>query len=199
MTDPRAIDPRIDGRISCMAEMWREPFETERLRLRPLAMSDAASLYPLQSDGEMMRYFGGPYRREQTETWLEWHVAMWEQEGHSHWAAELKEGRIFVGWIGLTKVWEPEEMLPAVEVGWFVDRNYWGKGLATEGGRRSLTFGFDDLGLDRIIARYDPENVASGRVMEKLGMRHLIDMSRSDSEVISRVYEIRAGEVSRGL
>jgi RimJ/RimL family protein N-acetyltransferase len=180
-------------------EMWREPYETERLRLRPLVMSDAAALHPLQSDDEMMRYFGGPYRREQTDTWLEWHVAMWEQEGYSHWAAELKEGRIFVGWIGLTKVWEPEDMLPAVEVGWFVDRQYWGRGLASEGGRRSLTFGFEDLGLDRIIARYDPNNIASGRVMEKLGMRHLIDMTRSDPEGISRVYEVRAGEVSRGV
>ena len=162
-------------------------------------MSDAAALYPLQRDAEMMRYFGGPYRREQTETWLEWHVAMWEQEGYSHWAAELKESRILVGWIGLTKVWEPQEMLPAVEVGWFVDRNYWGKGLATEGGRRSLTFGFEDLGLDRIIARYDPDNVASGKVMEKLGMRHLVDMPRNDPEGISRVYEVRAGDDWRGV
>jgi RimJ/RimL family protein N-acetyltransferase len=175
-----------------MTGAWQEPFETERLRLRPLAMSDAAALYLLQRDGDMMRYFGGPYRREQTETWLEWHVAMWEQEGYSHWAAELRESRVLVGWIVLTKVWEPEEMLPAVEVGWFVDRNYWGKGLATEGGRRSLAFGFEDVGLDRIIARYDPNNVASGRVMEKLGMRHLLDMPRSNPEGISRVYEIRA-------
>ena len=140
--------------------MWRETYETERLRLRPLAMSDAAALYPLQRDAEMMRYFGGPYRPKQTETWLQWHVAMWEQEGYSHWAAELKDGGTFVGWVGLTKVWEPEEILPAVEVGWFVDRNYWGKGLATEGGRCSLAFGFEEVGLDRIIARYDPENVA---------------------------------------
>ena len=182
-----------------MTGMWQEPYETERLRLRPLAMSDAAALYPLQRDGEMMRYFGGPYRREQTETWLEWHVAMWEQEGYSHWAAELKESRILVGWIGLTKVWEPEEMLPAVEVGWFVDHNYWGKGLATEGGRQSLTFGFDDLALDRIIARYDPKNVASGKVMEKLGMRHLLDMPRGGSEGITRVYEVRPGEASRAV
>ena len=112
-----------------MTGTWREPYETERLRLRPLAMSDGDALHPLQRDGEMMRYFGGPYRREQTDTWLEWHVAMWEQEGYSHWAAELKEEGIFVGWIGLTKVWEPDEILPAVEVGWFVDRRYWGRRL----------------------------------------------------------------------
>lgn len=88
-------------------------------------------------------------------------------------------------------------MLPAVEVGWFVDRRYWGNGLATEGGRRSLTFGFEELGLDRIIARYDPENYASGKVMEKLGMNHVCDMPRSNAEGLARIYEIRA-EVAEG-
>ncbi len=178
-----------------MAGNWEDIYETDRLRLRPLAMSDGEALHSLQCDGEMMKYFGGPYRREQTDTWLEWHVAMWEQEGFSHWAAELKDGKVFVGWIGLTKVREPEGLLPAVEVGWFVDRRYWGNGLATEGARRSLVFGFEDLGLDRIVARYDPENHASGKVMEKIGMRHVGDLPRDDGEGLSRIYEIRADEV----
>jgi ribosomal-protein-alanine N-acetyltransferase len=173
-------------------DLWRESYETERLRLRPLAMGDGDALYALQSDGEMMRYFGGPYRREQTETWLEWHVALREQEGYSHWAAELKDDGTFVGWIGLTKVWEPEELLPATEVGWFVDRSHWGNGFATEGGQQSLSFGFGDLGLDRIVARHDSENLASGKVMEKLGMHHLCDMPRNNSERLTRVYEIRS-------
>ena len=179
-----------------MTEIRRDTYETERIRLRPLAKTDGSALYALQQDGEMMRYFGGPYRREQTDTWLEWHLAMWEQEGYSHWAAELKDGGVFVGWIGLTRVWEPTELLPAVEVGWFVDRKYWGEGLATEAGQRSLAFGFDELTLDRIIARCDPENIASEQVMAKLGMHHLCDMLRSNTEGLARVHEIRADEVT---
>jgi RimJ/RimL family protein N-acetyltransferase len=175
---------------------WGETRETDRLRLRPLTASDARALHVLQSDEEMMRYFGGPYRRQQTDTWLEWHVALWEQEGFSHWAAELKEDGSFVGWIGLTKVWEPEDLLPATEVGWFVSRAHWGSGLATEGGRSSLTFGFEVLGLDRILARYDSRNGASGRVMEKLGMRHLCDAPRDNGEGVSRVFEIRSDEMT---
>jgi RimJ/RimL family protein N-acetyltransferase len=159
-------------------------------------MTDGDRLYALQRDPLMMNYFGGPYLRAQTDTWLEWHVAMWEQEGYSHWAAELKGDGTFVGWIGLTKVWEPEELLPATEVGWFLDRTHWGAGLATEGARRSLNFGFDELGLDSIIARYNPENLASGRVMEKLGMRHACDMPMSDGSGIARVFEIRADEMT---
>jgi len=159
-------------------------------------MSDGEPLYALQRDPVMMRYFGGPYLRAQTETWLEWHVAMWEQEGYSHWAAELKEDGTFVGWIGLTKVWDPEDLLLATEVGWFVDRRHWGEGLATEGGRRSLGFGFKELSLGRIIARYNPENLASGRVMEKLGMRHVCDMPRGDGPGTARVFGIRADQMT---
>lgn len=173
-----------------------ETHETERLRLRPLAIGDASALHALQQDAEMMRYFGGPYLRQQTDTWLEWHVALWEQEGFSHWAAELKPSGAFLGWIGLTKVWEPDELLPATEVGWFVDRTCWGMGLATEGARRSLIFGFEDLGLDRIIARCDPQNRASERVMQKLGMRHLCDMPRTNPEGVARVYEIRSDQMA---
>jgi len=171
-----------------------ESYETERLRLRPLSADDAEALHVLQQDAEMMRYFGGPYLRQQTDTWLEWHVALWEQEGFSHWAVELKDENIFVGWIGLTKVWEPEELLPATEVGWFVDRTYWGMGLATEGARESLIFGFEGLGLDRIVARCNPENHASEKVMQKLGMRHLRDMPRGNTEGVARLYEIRSDE-----
>ena len=83
----------------------------------PLSMDDADVLHRLQSDPEMMRYFGGPYVRRQTETWLEWHVAMWDQEGYSLWAAELKDGGAFVGWIGLSKVFAPEELQGTTEVG----------------------------------------------------------------------------------
>jgi ribosomal-protein-alanine N-acetyltransferase len=179
-----------------MAQGWSEPCETARLRLRPLSMDDADALHPLQSDPEMMRYFGGPYVRRQTETWLEWHVAMWEQEGYSVWAAQLKDGGTFVGWIGLTKVFEPEELSGATEVGWFVDRAHWRQGLATEGGGRALQFGFDILNLERILARYDPENVASGKVMEKLGMRVVGDMPKVNAPGTMRVYEISSGELA---
>jgi RimJ/RimL family protein N-acetyltransferase len=178
-----------------VTRLWRETRETERLLLRPLSMSDAVPLHVLQQDERMMRYFGGPYLREQTQTWLEWHVAIWEQEGYSHWAADLKQDGSFVGWIGLTKIWEPEELASAVEVGWFVDRRHWGKGLASEGGRESLRFGFQNLALDRVLARYNPENAASGRVMEKIGMHHLVDMTR-EGEGVSRIYEIRRGEMA---
>ena len=148
--------------------------KTTRLHLRPLAMTDAEPLYALHQDADMQRYFGDGhlYGRDESRTWLEWHVGLWDVEGYSFFAADLlAEGR-FVGWVGLNKVADDPELDGQTEIGWFIDRDFWRQGLATEGARAALDFGFASLGLDRIIARYHTENVASGRVMQKIGMRY---------------------------
>jgi RimJ/RimL family protein N-acetyltransferase len=147
--------------------------ETERLRLRPLRMSDADGLLRLQQASEMMRYFGDGhgYGADESRLWLEWYVAMWDLEGYGFWAVERKAHEGFAGWLGVSKVWDPPELMPVSEVGWFIDRDCWGQGLATEGAREALRFAFGPLRLPRVIARYNADNRASGRVMEKIGMR----------------------------
>jgi RimJ/RimL family protein N-acetyltransferase len=147
--------------------------ETERLFLRPLSMEDAEDLLRLQGDPEMMKFFddGHTYGSEESRTWLQWHVDMWELEGYGFWAAIHRSESRFLGWIGVTKVWSPPELMPASEVGWFIGRDHWGQGLATEGARQALAFAFGSLQLERVIARYRSDNTASGRVMEKIGMQ----------------------------
>ncbi len=147
--------------------------ETDRLHLRPLAMTDAGWMLPLHQSADMQRYFGDGhvYTPEESRTWLEWHVALSDLEGFSFFAAMLRSDDRFVGWVGLNRVMDDSDLVGQTEIGWFIDRRYWGQGLATEGALASLGFGFDSLGLDRIIARYRTDNVASGRVMEKIGMR----------------------------
>lgn len=148
--------------------------ETTRLRLRPLAMTDADPLYALHQDADMQRYFGDGhlYDRDESRTWLEWHVGLWDVEGYSFFAADLLGEDRFVGWVGLNKVADDPELDGQTEIGWFIDRAYWRQGLASEGARAALGFGFGSLGLDRIVARYRTDNVASGRVMQKIGMRY---------------------------
>jgi RimJ/RimL family protein N-acetyltransferase len=80
--------------------------------------------------------------------------------------------------------------MPSVEVGWRLDPDYWGRGLATEGGRAALRFGFDVVGLDEIVSIYEPENVASGRVMEHIGMRHDRNTTHPALGIDLRVYKI---------
>jgi RimJ/RimL family protein N-acetyltransferase len=141
----------------------------------------------------MMRYFGDghPYSEPESRTWLEWHAAMWTTEGYGFWAAEDRVGGGFIGWVGVTKVWDPPELLSTTEAGWFVDRRYWGQGLATEGAREALRFAFEDLGLTRVIARYNAENAASGRVMEKIGMHFWQEFPHPELPgATARIYEI---------
>jgi ribosomal-protein-alanine N-acetyltransferase len=147
--------------------------ETDRLLLRTLAMTDAGRMLALHQSEDMQRYFGDGhvYTPEESRTWLEWHVALGDLEGFSFLAATLKSNLSLVGWVGLNRVMDDPELKGETEIGWFIDRRFWGQGLATEGELASLSFGFDSLGLDRIIARYRTDNVASGRVMEKVGMR----------------------------
>jgi RimJ/RimL family protein N-acetyltransferase len=148
--------------------------ETARLHLRPLAMTDADVLYALHQDEDMQRHMGDGhlYDRDESRIWLEWHVGLWDLEGYSFFAAELRADRRFVGWVGLDKMADEPDLNGQTEIGWFIDRAFWRQGLATEGARAALDFGFDSLGLDRIIARYHTENVASGRVMQKIGMHY---------------------------
>ena len=145
--------------------------ETERLRLRPWTVDDLDPLAAIFALPEVSWFpFGRGLAREETERFLGRHLGHWETHGWGSWAAELRGRPELIGYVGLcTVTWLPEVM-PAVEVGWRLHPAYWGRGLATEGGRAGLGYGFDDVGLDRIISIFIPENVGSGRVMAKLGM-----------------------------
>lgn len=149
--------------------------ETERLVLRPWSPDDIEPLASVFAEPDVWRHpFGRGFSRAESERFLGRQMEHWETVGFGSWAAELKGGGPLIGYIGLSiPSWLPE-VLPAVEVGWRLHPEYWGRGLATEGGQASLWHGFETLELDRIISIYSLDNRASGRVMEKLGMREWI-------------------------
>jgi RimJ/RimL family protein N-acetyltransferase len=107
---------------------------------------------------------------EETEEQIAYYGAHWEYEGFGLWAVEEREEGRFIGRVGLLRhVDFPDEPEP-VEVGWAIAPEVWGRGLATEGGAASLLFGFDTVGVERIVSITRPTNAASRRVMEKLGL-----------------------------
>ena len=165
--------------------------ETDRLILRPLAMSDLEPLVRLRQDPEMMRYMGDGHVADEneTESWLRWHIDLWTVDGYSLLGAELKPRNEFVGWIGVTKPYWFPEMMPTPEIGWFIERAKWGKGLASEGASSVLQFALNDLGIERIIGLYHAQNVASGRVMEKIGMRFWKELPHPKLSHSVRVFE----------
>jgi RimJ/RimL family protein N-acetyltransferase len=147
--------------------------ETERLVLRPLRDDDLDPLADLNADPEVMRFIGdGSTRdRQQTSDGLATARRHWDDQGFGLFATDLRKTGEFAGWIGLAIPSFLPEVLPTVEIGWRLGRAFWGRGFATEGARAVQRFAFVDRDLDRIVSIRHVDNRASGRVMEKIGMR----------------------------
>ena len=138
--------------------------ETQRLRIRSFQRKDWQALYDYTSDPAVMMYIPeGPFTPEQAKAFVA--DNMGEQ---AHFVAVLlKTGDMLVGHMEFHPWFAPQ----TYEIGWVIDRAYHGQGYATEAAMALLQYGFETLHLHRIIATCQPENVASCRVMEKLGMR----------------------------
>lgn len=117
-----------------------------------------------------MRYFPGgkPWTRERAERELVDLMEHWQLHGYGRWAVVDREDEKMIGWCGLGFLTE----LGETEIAYLLDRGYWNRGIATETAKISLKFGFEEAKLNRIIALAFPENGASVRVMEKIGMAY---------------------------
>jgi RimJ/RimL family protein N-acetyltransferase len=144
--------------------------ETERLLLRAWQPSDVAPFAALNADPDVTRYLSGPMRRDESDELLARIRGHWQQHGFGLYAVEVKDSGAFIGFVGLAIPSFLPDVLPAVEVGWRLAREHWGKGYATEGARASVRHGFYELGLRQIISIIDPANAASVRVAERLDM-----------------------------
>ena len=155
--------------------------ETERLLLRPFTPADLDALASLNADPDVMRYIadGKPQSRAQTEIRLNEVLDHWQQHGFGLFTAIEKTSGDFVGFCGLKYLNTSSE----IEVGYRLAKRFWRRGLATEAARASLRYGFETLGLDRIVAVVQPENAASCRVIEKIGLRYEKDARFYDTDV----------------
>ncbi|MDP8950685.1 MAG: GNAT family N-acetyltransferase [Actinomycetota bacterium] len=144
--------------------------ETARLLLRRWREGDLEAYARICADPEVKRYLSGTTTREQSEAQIAGFVRHWEERGFGLWAAEHRATGAFVGFVGLLYSQDWPEGEHKTEVGWRLDRSFWGRGLATEGALASLRYGFERLGLERIISITLPQNVASRRAMEKTGL-----------------------------
>ncbi len=143
---------------------------TERLLLRQWRDEDAEPLAAIYAQSEFLEHMPA-LDRDETRAQVERFRRQWEEEGFSHWAAEDRETGQLAGRIGLLRHrdWPPGG--DPVEVGWTLDRAFWGRGLATEGGRAALELWHGQLpGDDPLISITTPANVRSLAVMERLGL-----------------------------
>lgn len=144
--------------------------ETERLLFHPFTPDDFGLLAGLHSDPEVQRYIGGMWTREVIQRRLDQYVAEHAASGVSNWKAYLRDGT-FVGRAGISW-WEPEG---AYELGYSFLRAAWGRGLASEAARGLVDWFWRSTPHDVLIGFADVENLASRRVLEKVGMRWLGD------------------------
>ena len=143
-------------------------FETERLVLSTWQSSDWIALRPIATDEEVMRHITGgvPWSDERIQLFVNGQVQLFLERGFCRWKLLSKPAEEMIGFCGVG-CWG-EDLEP--EIGWWLARPYWGRGLATEAARVALQDAFERAGLGRIISIARPANTASIRIMEKLGL-----------------------------
>lgn len=148
--------------------MLRVTLETERLILTNWIISDWTSLRRIATDPEVMRYITGgcAWTDEQTQSFVDRHITLYRERGFCRWKLLDKSDGDFVGFCGVG-FWRDA---PDPEIGWWLSKDRWGRGFATEAGRAALSDALQRVRLDRIISVAMRENAASIHVMQKLGL-----------------------------
>jgi ribosomal-protein-alanine N-acetyltransferase len=143
--------------------------ETERLILRKMIMEDQHDLFEYASDPELTKYTIWDYHKtiENSIYYLQLILEQYENNQVSNWAIVLKSSQKMIGTCGFV-YWAPEHH--RAEVGYALSRKYWNRGLMSEAIQELISFGFDNMDLNRIEARCNMGNIGSERIMQKSGM-----------------------------
>ena len=145
--------------------------ESERLLFRPHEAADLEPFCAMEADAEVRRYVGGAPRTREVAEQRFWSRAMQPVDDRlAMWATVLKSENCYIGRCGLYPNYNGERKVPDEAVlGFYLAREFWGRGLASEAGRAFVAFGFEELRLARIVTAVQVGNAASVRVLEKLG------------------------------
>lgn len=149
-----------------------EIISSKRILLREWRDSDIAPFIMMNADKKVMEHFPRVLTERETEEMITRIKNHFQHHKFGLWAAESKETEEFMGFIGLSTPSFSAHFTPCVEIGWRLALPYWGKGLATEGAKAVLEYGFDQLDLKEIVSFTTITNLRSQRVMEKIGMSH---------------------------
>jgi RimJ/RimL family protein N-acetyltransferase len=170
-------EPGSEGRILTPVREIR----TQLVRLRPFGLEHEPGLLALWNDPQVRRYLWDdePVSRETVLEQIDASRRTFQERGFGHFAlwpvASSPEPRGLVGFAGLRTFGEEDK----VELLYALRPTFQGRGLATDASRAVLRFGFEEAGLSEILAGADPPNAASFRVMERLGMSFLRDVTTS--------------------
>ena len=160
--------------------------DTARLTLRLMTRDDIDGMLAIFADPRVMASFGvPPFDRTRMERWVNGNLAHQERYGYGNFAVVHKADQCLVGDCGLEHM--EVDGRNEVEIGYDFRSDYWCRGLATEAASAVRDFAFGHMELERVISLIRPENIASRRVAEKVGMVKEREIPRGD-----RIYEIWA-------
>lgn len=156
--------------------------ETPRLRLRRFTMDDLDELYRIYSHPDLSKYIQNdkPLTWEQTKAAIKSMTENWEKYHFGVWAVIYKEHGKLIGHCGLKFL----ENTLEVQIGYLLLKSYWGRGLGTEAASSVLKYGFEVANLPQIVAVAKPENFASRRVLEKVGLKYEKDAYFYENNVV---------------
>lgn len=162
--------------------------ETERLILRRWRDDDLDGYAAMNADPEVMRYIGDGHVHDRAEAAASLARIRqdWSTHGFGRWAVELRSDGTFAGFCGVGFLKSFPELAGEPEIGWRLPRAVWGAGYATEAAIASRDDFFRTTGYDHLISLSQPGNVASQRIMEKLGMLRVDDVHDARIGVIFR-------------
>lgn len=145
-------------------------YHTERLILRLWKQSDRELFAAMNADPDVMRYFPSTRTREESDSMVNAVEQILADKGWGLWAVEEKSSGAFIGFVGLNIPGYELPFSPVIEIGWRLDKAFWGKGYAPEAARKALEVGFQQFAMEEIVAFTALTNLPSQRVMEKIGM-----------------------------
>ena len=147
----------------------KQILETDRLLLRELNSGDAKNFYELNQNPNVIRYTGDKAFATiaAAQNFLE-NYRDYQTNGFGRWAVIHKSNGAFLGWCGLKYL----KAIDETYIGFRFFEEYWNKGFATESAKSCLNYGFEIANLETIVGRAMPENLASIRVLEKLGLAY---------------------------
>lgn len=154
-----------------MNHLGTKYLETERLILRKFKLSDAKDMFNnWANDDDVTKYITWSSHKsiEDTKKVVAEYVNDSARDNYYHWCIILKETNEAVGSIGAFRLYDDLKMF---EVGYCIGKRFWNKGITTEAMKPLFRFFFDEVGINRIEARHDTKNPASGKVMSKSGMQ----------------------------
>ncbi|WP_333853087.1 GNAT family N-acetyltransferase [Epilithonimonas sp.] len=164
----------------------KEILKTERLLLRELNPDDAENFYKLNLNPNVIKYTGNSAFKDidEAKEFLE-NYQDYKINGFGRWAVIEKSNNEFLGWCGL----KYDKILDETDIGFRFFEEHWNKGFATESAKACIDFGFENLNLKSIVGRAMKENIASIKVLEKIGLKfeREFDFDKNNKGVIYKI------------